>query len=40
MDATVQAGNTAFFLGLGWSCDGDVVDHLGAPHQPMWISLR
>lgn len=40
MDATVQAGNTAFFLGLGWSCDGDVVDHLGVPHQLMWISLR
>lgn len=40
MDATVQAVNTAFFLSLGWSRDGDVVDHLGLPHQPMWIRLR
>lgn len=40
MVATVQAVNTGFFLELGWSCDGQVVDHLGVPHQPMSISLR
>ena len=39
MDATVQAVNTAFFLELGWSIDGDVVQHLGVPHQPMRIGL-
>ena len=40
MDALVQAVNTPFFLGLGWSCAGEVVEHLGVWHQPMSIVLR
>lgn len=37
MDATVQAVNTGFFLGLGWTCVGRPADHLGVPHQSMTI---
>ena len=39
MDATVQAGNTRFFLGLGWTAVGGPYDHLGVPHQSMTIAL-
>jgi putative N-acetyltransferase (TIGR04045 family) len=39
MDATVQAGNTTFFLGLGWTAVGGPYDHLGVPHQSMTIAL-
>lgn len=39
MDATVQAPNTDFFLGLGWSTVGDPAEHLGALHQSMTIAL-
>ena len=40
MDALVPEVNTGFFLDLGWSCAGAVVDHLGVRHQPMSIALR
>lgn len=39
MDATVQAVNTAFFVGLGWTPVGPPVLHLGVPHQSMTIAL-
>lgn len=39
MDATVQAGNTSFFLALGWTCVGEPADLLGVPHQSMTIAL-
>lgn len=39
MDATVQAVNTDFFLGLGWTCVGGPADHLGVPHQSMTIAF-
>lgn len=39
MDATVQAANTDFFLGLGWSAVGGPAEHLGLLHQSMTIPL-
>ncbi|MCW2616200.1 MAG: GCN5-related N-acetyltransferase [Frankiales bacterium] len=39
MDATVQAVNTAFFVGLGWTPVGEPVEHLGVPHQAMTIGF-
>lgn len=39
MDAMVQAVNTDFFLELGWTKVGGVVDHVGVPHQAMTIAL-
>lgn len=39
MVASVQAVNCRFFVRLGWTPDGDVVDLLGVPHQPMSIPL-
>jgi putative N-acetyltransferase (TIGR04045 family) len=39
MVAMIQLPNVRFFLGLGWSLDGDVVDFHGRAHQPMAISL-
>jgi putative N-acetyltransferase (TIGR04045 family) len=39
MVAMIQLANVRFFLALGWSRDGDVVDFHGRPHQPMAIAL-
>jgi len=39
MVAMIQLPNVRFFLGLGWSTDGDVVDFHGRAHQPMAIAL-
>lgn len=39
MDATVQAVNTSFFEGLGWTRVGGPVNHLGVPHQSMTIAF-
>jgi putative N-acetyltransferase (TIGR04045 family) len=39
MVAMIQLTNVRFFLGLGWSLDGDVVDFHGRAHQPMAIAL-
>ena len=39
MVAMIQLPNVRFFLGLGWSLDGDVVDFHGRAHQPMAIAL-
>jgi putative N-acetyltransferase (TIGR04045 family) len=39
MVAMIQLPNVRFFLGLGWSRDGAVVDFHGRPHQPMAITL-
>ena len=39
MVAMIQAPNVRFFLGLGWSLDGEVVDFHGRAHQPMAIAL-
>lgn len=39
MDATVQAGNTAFFVHLGWTPVGEPFSHLGVPHRSMTISF-
>ena len=39
MDAMVQAGNTTFFIGLGWTPVGGVVEHVGVAHQAMTIAL-
>jgi putative N-acetyltransferase (TIGR04045 family) len=39
MVAMIQVANVRFFLGLGWSLDGDVVDFHGRAHQPMAIAL-
>ena len=39
MEAMVQAGNTAFFVQLGWSRVGEAAHHLGVPHQKMTIAL-
>jgi putative N-acetyltransferase (TIGR04045 family) len=39
MVAMIQLPNVRFFLGLGWSRDGDVVDFHGRAHQPMAIAL-
>jgi hypothetical protein len=39
MVAMIQLPNVRFFLGLGWSLDGDVVEFHGRAHQPMAIAL-
>ncbi len=39
MVASVQAVNTAFFVGLGWTPVGGPVELLGLPHQHMTIDL-
>src|SRR3954468_12986621 len=39
MVAMIQLPNVRFFLALGWSPDGDVVDFHGRAHQPMAIAL-
>jgi putative N-acetyltransferase (TIGR04045 family) len=39
MIAMIQLPNVRFFLGLGWSLDGDVVEFHGRAHQPMAIAL-
>jgi putative N-acetyltransferase (TIGR04045 family) len=39
MVAMIQAPNVRFFLALGWSLDGPVVDFHGREHQPMAIAL-
>jgi putative N-acetyltransferase (TIGR04045 family) len=39
MVAMIQLANVRFFVALGWSPDGDVVDFHGRPHQPMAIAL-
>jgi putative N-acetyltransferase (TIGR04045 family) len=39
MVAMIQLPNVRFFLGLGWSPDGDAVDFHGRAHQPMAIAL-
>jgi len=39
MVAMIQLPNVRFFLALGWSLDGDVVDFHGRAHQPMAIAL-
>ena len=39
MVAMIQLANVRFFLALGWSLDGDVVDFHGRAHQPMAIAL-
>jgi putative N-acetyltransferase (TIGR04045 family) len=39
MVAMIQLPNVRFFLALGWSLDGDVLDFHGRPHQPMAIAL-
>ena len=39
MVAMIQLPNVRFFVGLGWSLDGDVVDFHGRAHQPMAIAL-
>jgi putative N-acetyltransferase (TIGR04045 family) len=39
MDAAVQAVNTDFFVGLGWTPVGEPVDYLGVPHQSMTIAF-
>jgi putative N-acetyltransferase (TIGR04045 family) len=39
MVAMIQRPNVRFFLALGWSLDGAVVDFHGREHQPMAIAL-
>jgi putative N-acetyltransferase (TIGR04045 family) len=39
MVAMIQRPNVRFFLALGWSLDGPVVDFHGREHQPMAIAL-
>jgi putative N-acetyltransferase (TIGR04045 family) len=39
MVAMIQLANVRFFLALGWSLDGSVVDFHGRAHQPMAIAL-
>ena len=39
MVAMIQVPNVRFFLALGWSLDGAVVDFHGRAHQPMAIAL-
>ena len=39
MVAMIQVPNVRFFVGLGWSPDGAVVEFHGRPHQPMAIAL-
>jgi putative N-acetyltransferase (TIGR04045 family) len=39
MVAMIQVPNVRFFLALGWSRDGDVVEFHGRAHQPMAIAL-
>jgi putative N-acetyltransferase (TIGR04045 family) len=39
MVAMIQLANVRFFLALGWSLDGDVVEFHGRAHQPMAIAL-
>jgi putative N-acetyltransferase (TIGR04045 family) len=39
MVAMIQLANVRFFVALGWSLDGDVVDFHGRAHQPMAIAL-
>jgi putative N-acetyltransferase (TIGR04045 family) len=39
MVAMIQRPNVPFFLALGWSLDGPVVDFHGREHQPMAIAL-
>jgi putative N-acetyltransferase (TIGR04045 family) len=39
MVAMIQLANVRFFLGLGWSLDGEVVEFHGRAHQPMAIAL-
>ena len=40
MVAMIQRPNVRFFLSLGWSLDGPVVEFHGREHQPMAIALR
>ena len=39
MVAMIQVPNVRFFLALGWSVDGDLVEFHGRAHQPMAIAL-
>jgi putative N-acetyltransferase (TIGR04045 family) len=39
MVAMIQLPNVRFFLGLGWSLDGEIADFHGRAHQPMAIAL-
>jgi putative N-acetyltransferase (TIGR04045 family) len=39
MVAMIQLPNVRFFLALGWSLDGAVVEFHGREHQPMAIAL-
>jgi putative N-acetyltransferase (TIGR04045 family) len=39
MVAMIQRPNVRFFLSLGWSLDGPVVEFHGREHQPMAIAL-
>jgi putative N-acetyltransferase (TIGR04045 family) len=39
MVAMIQLANVRFFLALGWSLDGAVVEFHGREHQPMAIAL-
>jgi putative N-acetyltransferase (TIGR04045 family) len=39
MVAMIQLANVRFFLALGWSLDGSVVEFHGREHQPMAIAL-
>jgi putative N-acetyltransferase (TIGR04045 family) len=39
MVAMIQLPNVRFFLALGWSLDGPVVEFHGREHQPMAIAL-
>jgi putative N-acetyltransferase (TIGR04045 family) len=39
MVAMIQLANVRFFLALGWSLDGSVVEFHGRDHQPMAIAL-
>src|SRR4051812_12890849 len=39
MVAMIQLANVRFFVALGWSLDGAVVDFHGRAHQPMAIAL-
>jgi putative N-acetyltransferase (TIGR04045 family) len=40
MVAMIQLANVQFFVALGWSLDGSVVDFHGRAHQPMAIALN
>jgi len=40
MSAHIQVANVAFFLGLGWRCNGPEEIYVGVPHRPMVIALQ